>query len=310
MTTLRQRMIGEMRRRKGEQPNTEKTYIRAVAAFAAYFDKSPERLGKEHVRHYLLHLIEGEHQAESSVNVAYWALRFLYDQVLEKKGLLDDVSHPKDTKKLPVILNQDELKQFFGAIINIKHRAMLTVPLDAGLRSSEVAKLRIEHIDSGRMLIRVHQGKGKKDRYVNLSPPLLELLRDYWKARRPQQWLFPGRYPERHICRTQISNVCRQIRERAKMRKAVTPHMLRHTFATMLLDVGIDIRRIQILLGHRSLKTTERYTHVSYQALRATPTPLQLIQRQEQQAKGLQGIATPLQLIQPQTLQRKGKQSS
>ena len=285
MKPLRQRMLAELKL-KGREPNTHKTYIDAVARFAAYYGKSPEQLGKDEVRRYLLYLIEEEHLAESSVNVAYWAMRFLYDNVLGKKGLIDDVSHPKDTKRLPAIVNQDEIEQFFAVIKNIKHKAMLMVALDAGLRSSEVVKLRIEDIDSQRMLIRVRQGKGRKDRYVNLSLELLELLREYWVARRPKEWLFPGRFPDRHICPAHLSNICRDYRKRAKMRKAVTPHMLRHTFATMLLDAGENLRKIQILLGHRSLKTTARYTHVSTQSLRATTTPLQLMQKQRQTRKG------------------------
>ena len=285
MKPLRRRMLAELKL-KGREPNTHKTYIEAVARFAAYFDKSPEQLGKDDVRRYLLYLIEEEHLAASSVNVAYWAIRFLYDNVLGKKGLIDDVSHPKDTKRLPAVLNSDEVDQFFAVIKNIKHKAMFMVALDAGLRSSEVTRLRIEDIDSRRMLIRVLQGKGRKDRYVNLSLELLTLLREYWLARRPQQWLFPGRYPDRHICSTHLSNLCRDYRQRAAMRKAVTPHMLRHTFATMLLDAGENLRKIQVLLGHRSLKTTARYTHVSTQSLRATTTPLQLLQKQRQTSKG------------------------
>ncbi len=285
MTTLRERMLAELKL-KGREPNTHTAYIAAVARFAAYFHKSPDHLGKEEVRRYLLYLIDELHLAESSVNVAYWAMRFSYDHVAGKKGLIDDVSHPTDTKKLPAVLNQDELDQFFAVIKNIKHKTMLMVALDAGLRVSEVVKLRIEDIDSQRMLLRVLRAKGKKDRYVNLSTQLLQLLREYWRERRPQEWLFPGRYPDKHMCATSVSNQCRNYRKRAKMRKAVTPHMLRHTFATMLLDAGENLRKIQILLGHRSLKTTARYTHVSTQSLRSTTTPLQLMQKQRQSKKG------------------------
>lgn len=281
MTPLRDWMVAELKL-KSREPNTQKAYLRAVTSFANYFGKSPDRLGAREVRSYLLYLIEEQHLAESSVTAAYWALRFFYDQVLGKKGLIDDVSHPKDTKRLPVVLNQDEVNQFFAVIKNIKHKTMLMIALDAGLRVSEVARLRIEDIDSGRMLLRVKQGKGRKDRYVNLSPQLLTLLREYWLARRPKVWLFPGRYPDKHICPATVTNACRQLRQRAGMRKAVTPHMLRHTFATMLLDAGENIRKIQILLGHRSLKTTARYTQVSTESLRATTTPLQLLQKGHQ----------------------------
>jgi site-specific recombinase XerD len=277
-------MLAELKL-KGREKHTQKAYIENVARFAAYFDKSPDQLGKEEVRRYLLYLIEEKHLAEGSVNVAYWAIKFFYDYVVGKKGLIDDVSHPKDSKKLPAIVNQEEVVQFFAVIKNIKHKAMLTIPLDAGLRSSEVIKLRIEDIDSQRMLIRVRQAKGKKDRYVNLSSELLQLLREYWLARRPKHWLFPGQHPEKHICRGYLSVLCRQFRQRANMRKAVTPHMLRHTFATMLLDAGENVRKIQLLLGHRSLRTTALYTHVSTRSLRATTTPLQLMHKQPQTKK-------------------------
>jgi site-specific recombinase XerD len=278
-------MLAELKM-KGREEHTQRAYIDNVARFALYCGKSPDQLGKEEVRQYLLYLIEEKRLAESSVNVAYWAIKFFYDHVMGKRGLMDDVSHPKDTTRLPAVLNEDELDQFFAVITNIKHEAMLTIPLDAGLRSSEVVKLRIEDIDSRRMLIRVRQGKGKKDRYVNLSPELLQLLREYWLARRPKEWLFPGQYAGRHNVPGLPSALCRHYRERADMRKAVTPHMLRHTFATMLLEAGENLRKIQLLLGHRSVKTTALYTHVSSESLRATTTPLRLMQQQREAKKG------------------------
>jgi len=283
MTTLRQRMIAEMKLR-GLSPHTHKCYLRVVADFAQHFGKSPDQLGVEEVRAYLMHLIDGEHLAESSVNQAYWALRFFYHNVLHQDRLLDRISHPKDTKRLPAVLNRDELQQFFGAIVNVKHRAMLMLAFDAGLRVSEIAKLRIEDLDSCRMLIRVQKAKGKKDRYVILSTALLKILREYWVAFKPQRWLFPGQHQDKSISPVVISNLCREIRRRAKLRKAVTPHTLRHTYATQLLEAGTDIRRIQILLGHSSLRTTARYTHVSYESLRSTPSPLELLNQHGQPA--------------------------
>ena len=285
MTPLRERMIAELKL-KGREENTRRSYVEAVARFAAYFHKSPDQLGKDHVRRYLLYLIEDQHLAETSVNSTYWALRFLYDEVLGRKGLIDDVSRPKDRKKLPAIANQDEIRQLFSAIKNIKHRTMLTVALDAGLRAAEISRLKIVDIDSQRMLIRVRQGKGKKDRYVNLSPQLLELLRSYWLVRRPKEWLFPGQSVSKHISPVHLTNICRDYRNRANLKKAITPHMLRHTFATMLLDAGENIRKIQLLLGHRSVKTTALYTHVSVEALRTTTTPLQMLQEQRETTKG------------------------
>jgi site-specific recombinase XerD len=276
MTQLRERMFQEMTLR-GLSDHTQECYARAVARFAEHFGKSPDLLGPKHVRSYFLHLLQKRHVSPNTVAAIYWALRFFYERVLGKKGLLDDVGRPKEVEKLPTVLTRAEVKQFFGAVTNLKHRAMFMVAYDAGLRAGEIARLRVEDIDSERMLIRVRQGKGRKDRSVNLSPKLLEVLREYYRKYKPKEWLFPGRTPDKPICPAVLSNLCRQIRRRAGFRKAISPHTLRHTFATELLDAGVDIRRIQILLGHRSLKTTARYTHVSEEGLRGTPSPLELL---------------------------------
>ena len=270
-------MIEEMKLRNLSD-HTQKCYIHAVANFAEHFGKAPDLLGPAQVRTYFLYLLQERHVSPNTVAAIYWALRFFYQHVLGKKGFLDEVGRPKEVENLPVVLNRAEAKQFFAAITNLKHRAMLMVAYDAGLRAAEIARLRIEDIDSERMLIRVQQGKGRKDRSVKLSAALLEVLRAYWRACKPKEWLFPGRTADKPISSGSIANLCRQIRQRAGLRKAVSPHVLRHSFATELLDAGVDIRRIQILLGHRSLKTTARYTHVSEESLRGTPSPLEMME--------------------------------
>jgi integrase/recombinase XerD len=276
MTPLRRRMIEDMELRN-LAPTTIRVYVERVAAFAKHFDKSPDRLGPAEVRAYLLFLVQEKHASWSYYNQALCALRFLYCTTLGKEWILDGFVCPKKQRKLPVILSPAEVHQFFQAVTGLKHRATLMTAYAAGLRVSEVVALRIDDIDSRRMVLRVRQGKGRKDRYVMLSPRLLEILRAYWKAARPKQWLFPGRVPNRPITAEAVSQACRDACRAAGLGKHVTVHTLRHSFATHLLEAGTNIRTIQILLGHRSLSTTEVYTHVSASALEATQSPLDRI---------------------------------
>ena len=187
---------------------------------------------------------------------------------------MDDVVSPKKQKKLPVVLSPDEVAQFFEAVASLKHRAILMTAYAAGLRVSEVVALRVDDIDSRRMVIRLRQAKGSKDRYVMLSPRLLAILREYWKADRPTQYLFPGNVPDRPITARTVEKAVPGAREAAGLGKHVTVHTLRHSFATHLLEAGTDLRIIQVLLGHRSLRTTAVYTHVSTATLQATQSPL------------------------------------
>jgi integrase/recombinase XerD len=273
MTPLRQRMIEDMRLRN-YAPLTVKVYVERVAAFAKHFGKSPERLGAADVRAYLLYLVQEKHASWSYYDQALAALRFLYGTTLGKKWVLDDLASPRKQRKLPVVLSPDEVAQFFEAIDSLKHRAILMTAYAAGLRVSEVVSLRIDDIDSRRMVIRIRQAKGRKDRYVMLSPRLLAILREYWKAARPTQFLFPGDVPDRPITPRTVQKACRGAQEAAGLGKCVRVHTLRHSFATHLLEAGTNIRIIQILLGHRSLRTTAVYTHVSTAALEATRSPL------------------------------------
>ncbi len=272
MTPLRRRMIDDMQLRNFA-PGTVAVYVNCVARFAQHFGKSPDGLGPEDVRTFLLHLIQERKVSWSYYNQHLQALRFLYNTTLGRDWVLKHLACPKRPKRLPVVLGPDELTRFFAAIGGLKHRALLMTAYAAGLRVAEVAALRVEDIDSRRMVIRVDQGKGRKDRYVMLSPRLLELLRQYWKAARPKTWLFPGLDPDRPISAAAVMKACRQARRASGLEKHVTVHALRHSFATHLLEAGTDLRTIQILLGHQSPRTTAVYTHVSPEALRATASP-------------------------------------
>ena len=275
-TSLRQRMLEDMIVRNFS-PNTQRAYVDRVAEFARYFRRSPELLGPKHIHAYQVFLAQTKQASWSTFNQAVCALRFLYRITLEKDWVIRHIPYPKQEKKLPVVLSLEEVVRLFDAIGSLKYRAILMTAYSAGLRISEVVSLRVTDIDSGRMVIRIQQGKGRKDRYVMLSPRLLLVLREHWKAARPASWLFQGSGPDTHISTHSVRNACRKAAKRAGLTKHVTPHTLRHSFATHLLEAGADVRTIQILLGHRSLRTTAVYTHVSADALRATPSPLELL---------------------------------
>lgn len=275
MTPLRQRMIDDLRLRN-LSPHTEEAYLRAVTKFAQHFGKSPELLGPSEIREYLLTLTK-QGGCWSSFNQVRCALHFLYCVTLKRDWPAGEIVCAKTPKRLPVVLSRDEVSSFLSAIRNLKHRAMLTTLYATGLRAAELVGLRIGDIDSRRMVIRVHQGKGRKDRYVMLSPKLLDLLREYWRKYRPAAWLFPGQDSRRHVDRRVSVQICAAVARRARLRKRVTPHTLRHTFATHLLESGTDIRTIQVLLGHRSLRTTALYTLVSMKTVLGTKSPLDLL---------------------------------
>jgi site-specific recombinase XerD len=269
-------MIEDLRIRN-YSPRTIDQYIRCVFQFARFFGKSPAELGSEDVRRYQVYLVEEKHASWALHNQTVCALRFLYNKCLQRDWNLKHIPHAKQPKKLPVVLSREEVQGFLGILSNIKHRAILTTLYAAGLRVSEVTGLKASHIDGQRMTIRVEQGKGAKDRYVPLSQSLLELLREYWRQNQPPVWLFPGRDPQRAIDRSTIARICSKARRKSKIKKRVTPHTLRHTFATHLLENGVDLRKIQILLGHRSLTTTSIYMHVSMKALQDVRSPFDLL---------------------------------
>jgi site-specific recombinase XerD len=266
-------MVEDMRLRNFA-PGTITVYVNCVARFARHCGKSPELLGPEDIRSYLLELVEQRRSSWSYYNQHVQALRFFYKVTLGRDWVLEHIACPKQPKRLPVVLSPDEVVRFFAAVGGLKDRALLMTAYAAGLRISEVVALRVEDIDSRRMLIRVRQGKGRKDRYVMLSPRLLALLRTYWKAARPRTWLFPGRDPDRPIGVRTVTRICQRALQAAGLEKHVTVHTLRHSFATHLLEAGTDLRTIQVLLGHSSPRTTALYTHVSPLAVRATASPL------------------------------------
>jgi integrase/recombinase XerD len=276
MSPLRQRMIEDMRVRNYSS-NTQQLYIDRVAKFAQYFGKSPELLGPEEIRTYQVYLMKEKGASWSMLNQTVCALRFLYRITLGKEWAIQHIPAPKKEIKLPVVLSQDEVSRFFESLPNLKHRAILMTAYAAGLRVSEVVSLRVADIDSQRMMIRIELGKGRKDRYVMLSPNLLELLRAYWKIARPNDRLFPGRGRHGHITRERIYQVCVKASAAAGLTKRATVRALRHSFATHLLEAGTNIRVIQILLGHRSLRTTARYTHVSRETVCSTSSSLDLL---------------------------------
>jgi len=272
MTPLRRRLIEDMRLRN-LAPRAIDTYVERVAAFARHFAASPEDLGPEHIRSFLLHLVD-QQASWSLVNQTRCALRFLYRHTLKRPWVDDGVACSKVPKKLPVVLSLDEVAQLFAAVAKLKHRAILMTAYAAGLRLSEVVALRAEDIDSRRMVLRVRQGKGRKDREVMLSPRLLDLLRLYWRAERPGDYLVPGRTPDRPISPSAVQRICKAALKASGLKKRISPHSLRHSFATHLLEAGTDVRTIQVLLGHSELRTTARYTHISSARLHGTSSPL------------------------------------
>jgi site-specific recombinase XerD len=254
---------------------TQKAYIDQVAKFAKYFGKSPALLGPEEVRTYQVHLINEKKLGWSAFNGAVCAIRFLYQNTLHVDWVFEKIPYAKKPRKRPVILSLDEVCSFISAIPNLKHRVAAITAYATGLRASEVLHLHLSDIDSKRMMIRVNQGKWRTDRDVPLSPTLLAWLRAYWKIVRPTEYLFPGRTPDSHLARNTLGKAIRNARQYSGISKAVTMRMMRHSFATHLLESGTNIRIIQALLGHRSLNTTAIYTTVSSATIHAAQSPLE-----------------------------------
>ena len=272
MSPLRRRMIEDMTVRN-LSPATQRSYVHAVAKFGRFFGRSPERLGLEDVRAFQVHLVAGG-VSWPALNQTVCALRFLYGVTLQQADLPERIAYARTPRKLPVVLSADEVVAFLEAVPGLKARAALTTAYAAGLRASEAAGIKVADIDSSRMVIRVEQGKGGRDRYVMLSPQLLGILRSYWRLARPAHWLFPGRDGEHPIGPTVLHAACRSACAAAGLSKRVTVHTLRHSFATHLLEQDVDIRVIQTLLGHAKLDTTALYTRVANSTIRAVTSPL------------------------------------
>ena len=277
ISPLRRRMIDDMTIR-GFTPGTQRDYIRAVEDFAAFLGRSPDQGDAEELRRYQLHL---RHRGVSAggMNRSVSALRFFFTVTLGRGALAEILTSVREPRKLPVVLSPGEVARLLDAAPGLKYQAALSVAYGAGLRASEVVSLKIADIDSPRMVIRVEQGKGRKDRYVMLSPHLLHLLRSWWREARPRGWLFPGQNPVNPMTPRQLNRACHAAAEAAGIDKRVSLHTLRHSFATHLLEQKVDIRVIQVLLGHKKLETTALYAQVATRTLRQVKSPLDHLAR-------------------------------
>jgi site-specific recombinase XerD len=276
MSPLRRRMIEDMTVRN-LSPATQRSYLNAVSKFSRHFGRSPGRLGLDEVHAFQVHLVANG-ISWPALNQIVCALRFFYGVTLGQPTVPERIAYAREPQKLPVVLSAEEVVRLLEAVPSLKSRTALTTVYATGLRVSEVVRLQVGDIDSQRMVIRVEQGKGGKDRYVMLSPQLLKILRSYWRLTRPQLWLFPGRSQDHPLDPVVLHAACRSARAAAFLDKPVTVHTLRHTFATHLLENGVDVRVIQVLLGHASLATTARYTQVATKTIGATPSPLDFLQ--------------------------------
>ena len=273
MTPLRQRMIEDLKIRDYSE-HTIAAYVSAVYRLANFHHKSPDKLGREEIRTFLVDLVEAKKASWPYYKQVLASLRFLYRHVLHQGEVVEDIRGPRPEKRLPVVLSAQEVARFFKAIPSLKHRTILMLAYGAGLRIGEAVRVRLLDIDRERKVLRVQQGKGKKDRYTILSPGMLEILDRYCWAARPEDLLFTTRFKDRPITDSTVQRVCIQAQQDAGIDKRISPHTLRHSFATHLLEAGTDLRVIQVLLGHASPKTTAIYTHVSTALIGKTISPL------------------------------------
>ena len=281
MGELRDRMEADLRLRN-LRPSTRESYLGCVRKFAAYHMRSPAEMGQKEVRDFLVHLRDELKYQPSTLNGYVAALRFLYANTLGRPEAVPNWLRPRLPKKLPEVLSRSEIEALLNAIDAIKYKAVLMTMYGAGLRIGEACRLRVEDIDSQRMLVRIRDGKGGHQRYAMLSQRLLLVLRAYWKRERPPKpYLFSGRYPHRPLAPDSVRKVLAQAVKKCGITKPATPHLLRHSFATHLLDAGTDIRTIQVLLGHRSISSTQIYTQVSPQHIGRVKSPLDLLGTEE-----------------------------
>jgi site-specific recombinase XerD len=276
ISPLLQRMIEDMTVRNFA-PNTQDSYLTQVSLFARHFDKSPEQLGPEEIRAYQIYLAEQKKVSVSTRIVVASALRFLYAVTLRRDWTVQLIPTPKKDHRLPVILSPQEVLQLLQAAPSLTHHVIFSTMYGTGMRVSEAVHLRAANIDSQRMMIRIELSKGHKDRDVQLSTKLLDLLRCYWRKVRPGEWMFPGQNPDQPLTPDAVGDAVVQARQRAGLKKRPSPHSFRHAYAVHLLEAGTDVRRIQLLLGHRSLATTARYLRLATTTVCATTSPLDLL---------------------------------
>ena len=277
MTPLRKKMIDDMVLR-GLAESTQYAYVHAVTDLAKFYSRSPELLSDKDVQRYLLYLYQERGMASTSCNRVLFGLRFFYHETLGRKSSTFRLPCAKQPSKLPEILSREEVVRLFEVTENLKHCTLLKTAYAAGLRVSELVHLKVTDIDSDRKTLRIEQGKGQKDRYALLSERLLEQLREYWKVYRPKPWLFSGQHERNPLSRASASRIFQLAKARARIDKHGGIHLLRHAFATHLLEAGTDLYTIQRLLGHNSLRTTMRYFHLTQRRLMETESPLDLLQ--------------------------------
>ena len=278
MTQLRQKMLEELQRRN-YSPKTIHNYLRTVKEFANYFGKSPDQLGPDELRRYQVYLLKERNLGVRSVATRVAALRFFFIRTLKREGFREEIPYPKYTRPIPTVLSKEEVAKLINAAGNLTHRTLLMILYGTGMRRSEVKQLKVRHIDSSRMMIHVQCGKGGYSRDIPLSTVLLETLREYWRYKKPKDYLFPGRdNKHRPITGKTLWYACQEAARFAGISKHVAPHTLRHSYATHMLEDGTDLRTIQILLGHQDLETTARYLHLSQSHLRAVVNPLDSLQ--------------------------------
>jgi integrase/recombinase XerD len=276
MTPLQQRMIEDMTVR-GLVPSTQRVYLRAVRDLTAYYKRRPDTLSTRDIQRYLLMLHEERGLTYSTCNTIVHGLRFFYGTTLGRSAMHFVIPLAKEPSTLPIILSRHDIRQLVAAAESLRDQTLLKVTYNAGLRASEVVHLKIAHIDSHRMCLRVEQGKRQKDREALLSPDLLQALRAYWRVYRPAPWLFPGRDGTQPLALKTAYLIFQRAKDRAGIVKPGGLHLLRHAFATHLLEAGVDLHTIQRLMGHTSIQTTLRYLHVARRHLLQTPSPLELL---------------------------------
>jgi site-specific recombinase XerD len=281
VTPLRQRMLDDMRMRKLE-PKTQEAYVRAVRRLTAFLKRSPDTATVEDLRAFQLHLVDSG-TSPSTLNATLTALKFFFDVTVRRPNLMVGMQSVRLPQKLPVVLSREEVAKLIAAAPNLKHQTALTLAYGAGLRVSEVVALKVRDIDSERMTLRIEQAKGRKDRYAMLSPLLLQRLRTWWRVAHaqgkmlPGGWLFPGLNPVEALTPRQLNRAIHAAAEAAHIDKRVTMHSLRHAFATHLLEQKVDIRLIQVMLGHKKIETTTVYAHVATEVLREVVSPLEVL---------------------------------